>query len=158
MFPNTAMAHYAILAAMLAPALFLTASASLLISSNNRLARIIDRTRVLLALLEKIEDREESELLDWRIALLRKRMLLVMRASQSLYTAISFFVGTSLTVAADSLLGYRLGAVPTVLAVFGVLGLFTASVLLARESALAVRLVKEEMEYSHSRARRRLSA
>jgi len=32
--------HYAILTAMLAPAFFLTATASLLISANNRLARV----------------------------------------------------------------------------------------------------------------------
>ena len=41
-------AHYAVLTAMLAPAFFLTATASLLLSANNRLARIIDRPRTLL--------------------------------------------------------------------------------------------------------------
>ena len=40
--------HYAILTAMLAPAFFLTATASLLMSANARLARVIDRARVLL--------------------------------------------------------------------------------------------------------------
>jgi len=154
---SVALTHYAILAAMLAPALFLTASGSLLIAANNRLARIIERTRVLLASLEKTEDPQEGDVLDRRIAMLRKRMVIVMRASQSLYTAICFFVATSLAVAADSLLGYRLGATPTVLAVAGVLCLFAASLLLAREAVLTVRLVKEEMEDTHFRARRRVS-
>lgn len=153
--PPNAFTHYAILTAMLAPAFFLTATASLLMSANTRLARIIDRTRVLLKELAATADSAESELLDRHIALQRRRTLLVMRGSQFLYLAISFFVCTSLTVAADSLVGYRLGVLPTVLAVLGVLSMFMASVLLARESALAVRLVNEEMDHAHARARRR---
>ena len=152
---NAALTHYAILTAMLAPAFFLTATSSLLMSANTRLARIIDRTRVLLKELAENDDPEESDLLDQWIALQRRRTLIVMRGSQFLYLAISFFVATSLTVAADSLVGYRLGATPTVLAVFGVLSMFAASVLLSRESALAVRLVNDEMDHAHVRARRR---
>lgn len=152
---NLALTHYAILTAMLAPAFFLTATSSLLMSANNRLARIIDRTRVLLKELADADDPVESGILDRRIALQRRRTLMVMRGSQCLYLAISFFVATSLTVAADSLIGYRLGATPTVLAVLGVLSMFTASVLLSRESALAVRLVNDEMDHAHARARRR---
>ena len=152
---NAALTHYAILTAMLAPAFFLTATSSLLMSANTRLARIIDRTRVLLKELADADDPEESDHLDNRIALQRRRTLLVMRGSQFLYLAISFFVATSLTVAADSLVGYRLGATPTVLAVLGVLSMFTASVLLSRESVLAVRLVNDEMDHAHARARRR---
>ncbi|MDB6164154.1 MAG: hypothetical protein JWL98_1586 [Xanthomonadaceae bacterium] len=155
MLQNAAFAHYAILTAMLAPAFFLTATASLLMSANTRLARIIDRTRVLLKELAAIDDPVESDLLDRRIAMQRRRTSMVMRGSQCLYLALSFFVATSLTVAADSLVGYRLGATPTVLAVFGVLSMFAASVLLARESALAVELVNEEMDHAHARARRR---
>ena len=45
-----------VLTAMLAPAFFLTATASLLLSANNRLARIIDRTRALLRELPDIQD------------------------------------------------------------------------------------------------------
>src|SRR4249919_2851968 len=127
MLQNAALTHYAILAAMLAAAFFLTATASLLTSANTRLARIIDRTRVLLVELEAADDPVESDLLDRRIALQRHRVQIVMRGSQCLYLAISFFVGTSLTVAANSLLGYRLDALPTILAVLGVLSLFTAS-------------------------------
>jgi hypothetical protein len=152
---NAALTHYAILTAMLAPAFFLTATASLLMSANTRLARIIDRTRVLLKDLAETEDAVEGDLLDQRIALQRRRTLIVMRGSQCLYLAISFFVATSLTVAADSLVGYRLGATPTILAVFGVLSMFAASLLLAREAALAVRLVNDEMDHAHARARRR---
>ena len=48
MLDNPALSHYAILTAMLAPAFFLTATASLLMSANNRLALVIDRLRQVL--------------------------------------------------------------------------------------------------------------
>ena len=142
-------AHYATLTAMLAPAFFLTATASLLLSANNRLARIIDRARTLLKELIDIEDPRQRELYEQRIALQRRRSLIILRVGQLLYIAISLFVCTSLAVAADNLLGNRLGVLPTLLAVLGVLAMFAASLLLARESTLAVKAVNEEMDHRH---------
>ncbi len=88
--------NHAVLAAMLAPAFFLTATASLLLSANNRLARIIDRARTLLRELADVEDQAERALYERRIALQRQRSLNILRAGQLLYAAISCFVGTSL--------------------------------------------------------------
>ena len=144
--------HYAVLTAMLAPAFFLTATASLLMSANNRLARIIDRARSLLTELADTRDEQDVATLNQRIALQRRRSLIILRGSQLLYAAISCFVGTSLTVAGDAFLNYRLGAV---LAVLGVLCMFAASLLLARESSLAVAAVNDEMDHGHTRAMRR---
>lgn len=141
--------HYATLTAMLAPAFFLTATASLLLSANNRLARIIDRARSLLKELHTLEDPLQRALYEQRIALQRRRSLIILRAGQLLYGAISLFVGTSLAVAADNLLAHRLGMLPTVLAALGVLAMFAASLLLARESTLAVKAVNEEMDHRH---------
>lgn len=156
MLNNPAYAHYAILTAMLAPAFFLTATASLLMSANTRLARVIDRARALLKeLAEADEDADDIALLEDRIALQRRRSLIILRGSQLLYVAISCFVGTSLTVAGDAFLGYRFGAWPTALAVLGVLAMFAASLLLARESSLAVAAVNGEMDHAHVRAKRR---
>jgi len=62
MFQNT---HYAILTAMLAPAFFLTATASLLMSANNRLARVVDRLRNLLRELDEGDlDAAQTERMD----------------------------------------------------------------------------------------------
>ena len=137
---------YATLTAMLAPAFFLTATASLLLSANNRLARIIDRARTLLAEMPRIHDENTRQLYERRIALQRRRSLIVLRAGQLLYTAISCFVGTSLAVAVDTAIGHRLGGTPTVLAALGVVAMFAASLLLARESGLAVTAINEEMD------------
>jgi len=157
MTQTAAFAHYAILTAMLAPAFFLTATASLLMSANTRLARVIDRTRVLLAELAEADDETERTLLERRIARQRLRSITILRGGQLLYGAISCFVGTSLTVAADAFLGYRFGALPTALAALGVLAMFAASLLLARESSLAVEAVNEEMDHAHARARQRVA-
>ena len=100
---NPAFAHYAILTAMLAPAFFLTATASLLMSANQRLARVIDRLRTVLKELEETSDPEYRSVLERRIEIQRLRSRLVLRGSQLLYAAISFFVGTSLSVAADAI-------------------------------------------------------
>ena len=53
---STPLEHYQILTAMLAPALFMTASASLTLSANNRLARVVDRLRTLFEQLERSTD------------------------------------------------------------------------------------------------------
>jgi F0F1-type ATP synthase assembly protein I len=77
----------------------------------------------------------------------------VLRACQMLYAALASFVGTSLTLAMDALLGFRMGALPTMLAVFGVLFLLAASFALWREVSLSVRSFDDELD--HELARRR---
>lgn len=146
--------HYAILGAMLAPAFFLTATGSLLMSANNRLARVIDRARILIRELEDERDEAERHSLESRIALQRRRSRIILRGSQLLYAAITCFVGTSLTVAGDAFFGYRFGTLPTGLAALGVLALLASSLLLARESALAVDAIDVELEHASRRARR----
>lgn len=150
-----AFAHYAVLTAMLAPAFFLTATASLLVSANNRLSRIIDRLRSVLKELEETSDPEYRGVLEQRILVQRRRSVLILRGSQLLYGAISCFVGTSLSVAIDAFVGYRFGMLPTLLAVLGVLALFAASICLARESTLAISAINEEMDHRHAIARMR---
>ena len=76
-------------------------------------------------------------MIEERITLQRTRSRMLLRASQLFYVAISCFVGTSLSVAGDALLGHRLTQLPTLLAVLGVLAMLTASVVLAREASLA---------------------
>jgi len=152
---NLAISHYAILTAMLAPAFFLTATAALLTSANARLARVIDRARSLLQELANTEDTDKRRILEARVTIQRRRSQMILRASQLLYIAISAFVGTSLTVAGDSFFNHLFGPVPTILAVLGVLSMFAASVLLAREAHLAVRAVNDEMDDAERQAIRK---
>lgn len=133
---------------MLAPALFMTATASLLQSANNRLARVVDRLRALM--------REEADAGDddprvtaarsSRRARQRQRCRLILRACRLLYLALAAFVGTSLCVAADSLVDHRLVHLPTVLAVAGVLLVLAACLCLSREAGLAVHALNDELD------------
>lgn len=153
MLQNTALAlgHHAILTAMLAPAFFLTATASLLMSANTRLARVVDRLRALIVAWEHdAPDRSER---DDQILRHRRRAHLVLRACRLLYGALASFVGTSLALAADALLDSRLGALPTAMAVVGVLFLLAASFAMWREVSLAVKSF--DMELDQSMAKRR---
>lgn len=147
--------HYAVLSAMLAPAFFLTATASLLVSANTRLARIIDRARVLLKEIADADADCELAPLEALLGKQRVRSRIVLRGSLLLYVAITCFVGTSLSVAGDAFFGYRFGTLPTGLAAMGVLAMLAASLLMARESSLAVAAIDDEMDHAHLRARRR---
>ncbi|MFT4257971.1 MAG: DUF2721 domain-containing protein [Pseudoxanthomonas sp.] len=147
--------HYSILTAMLAPAFFLTATASLILSANNRLARVVDRLRALMRELEDPHDAEYLAGLERNIGVQRLRSMHIMQAGRLLYAAICCFVATSLFVAIDAFLQYRLDVLPTISAVIGVLCLFGASLLLSRETALAVKAVNDEMDLAYGRVRRK---
>lgn len=143
--------HHAVLGAMLAPALLMAATGSLLVSANARLARVVDRLRALIVAWEQdAPDRAER---DTQIARHRHRAALVLRACRLLYAALGCFVGTSLGLAADALLGFRLDAIPTVLAVIGMVCLLLASVAMGREVGLSVRSFDEELDQELARKR-----
>src|SRR5688572_18447028 len=148
---QTALAHYAILTAMLAPALLMAATASLLTSANARLAGVVDRLRALIVSWEyDAPDRAER---DDQIARHRRRAHLVLRACQLLYGGLGAFVGTSLALAIDAFTGFRLGVLPTVLAVLGVLFLLAASIVMGREVGLSVRSFDVEIDQELARKR-----
>lgn len=144
--PIATMNHYSVLTAMLAPALLMAATGSLLISANNRLARVVDRLRTLIALRHRAES-DDSSALDRQIQRHRQRSNYVLRACMMLYSGLGAFVGTSLALAIDALSGYRLAGLPTVLGVLGVLCLLVASAWLSLEVRLAVRSFDEELDH-----------
>jgi hypothetical protein len=148
--PNS-LGHYAILTSMLAPALLMAATGSLLVSANARLARVVDRLRALIVAWEEAApDRVERDL---QILRHRQRAQLVLRACQLLYGGLGAFVGTSLALAIDAFLGFRLGVLPTVLAVVGVSFLLLASLALGMEVSLSVRSFDEELDQELARKR-----
>jgi hypothetical protein len=145
MSPNSTLDHYQILTSLLAPALFLAATGSLLVSANNRLARVVDRLRVLIALWPTILPPQRNGL-EMQIARHRRRSRYVLHACVLLYCAVGGFVGTSLALAVDAYSGFRLPILPTGMAVVGVLCLLGASVYLGLEVSLAVRSFDEELD------------
>ena len=151
LFDPNSVGHYAILTSMLAPALLMAATGSLLVSANARLARVVDRLRALIVgWEEEAPDRVER---DVQIRRHRQRAQLVLRACQLLYGGLGAFVGTSLALAIDAFLGFRLGVLPTALAVVGVTLLLLASFALGVEVSLSVRSFDEELDQELARRR-----
>ena len=145
MAPHESLGHYQILTSMLAPALLMAATGSLLVSANNRLARVVDRLRALVASWHVVPPALRTGL-ELQIARHRRRSRYVLRACMLLYCAVGGFVGTSLALAFDAFFGFRLAVLPTALAVIGVLCLLAASVYLGLEVSLAVRSFDEELD------------
>ena len=156
---------YATLSAMITPALFMTANGSLIISTSNRMSRVVDRIRVLNdkgdelcrggSGLDFIPERrhhiaDQLGRLAWRGD--RVRYALTM-----LYLAFASFVGTSLTLALDTLLDNRLVAVPTALSVLGVGLMLMASVNLVREAHVALKSNRLEIAFYRDLQARRLA-
>ena len=121
--------NYATLTAMITPALFMTATASLVISTSNRVSRIVDRIRELNDQADQL-DRGLTDLdlplnrlahLNEQLRHLTLRSDRVRYAMTMLYLALIAFIGTSLSLGLDVLLGSRFLAVPTVLAIVGVI-------------------------------------
>lgn len=145
MSPHEGIGHYQILTSMLAPALLMAATGSLLVSANNRLARVVDRLRSLVASWHTVSASKRAGL-DIQIARHRRRSRYVLHACVMLYFAVGAFVGTSLALAVDAYSGFQVAALPTLLAVVGVLCLLAASVYLGLEVSLAVHSFDEELD------------
>jgi hypothetical protein len=151
------LSEYSTLAAMISPALFLTATGSLIISTSNRMSRIVDRIRVLTELSDRI-DRGDSDL-DFperrmqhatdQLERLVWRSDRVQRALSMLYASLASFVGTSLTLAIDVLFHHPFAAFPTILAVAGVAMMLVSSLELVREARTALKNNRLEVEFSH---------
>lgn len=134
--------------AMIAPALFLTATGSLIISTANRMGRVVDRMRAMLERADEISrdaankydfHAERLGRIDSEIERLRLRSRLSLVAVTRLYLAFGLFVSTSLLIALDSFLDGRLRLGPALLAVCGVGMLLLASISLVREARTALR-------------------
>jgi Protein of unknown function (DUF2721) len=136
--------HYAILTAMLAPALLMAATGSLLLSANNRLARVVDRLRILL---RKWNEQERNQpALELQIQRHRKRSNFLLRACLLLYCGLGAFIMTSLALAVDAFSGNRISLLPTGFGVVGMLFLFTAAFYLGREVWASVKSFEAEID------------
>jgi HAMP domain-containing protein len=148
---------YETVSAMIAPALFLTATASLIVSTTNRMGRIIDRIRKLIELGNQIAqgvaalDFPEARLthIETLLQNLQGRNRRILVTVSELYLAFGAFVGTSLSIAIDSATGRHLDGLPTFFAVAGVVLLLLASMNLVAEVRIATRTNHLEVEFYH---------
>lgn len=135
--------HYSVLSAMLAPALLMAATGTLLTSANNRLARVVDRLRVLVIQWKSNEIRHEA--LKLQINRHRTRSSYILRACLLLYFALGSFIGTSLALAMDAFSDYRFPILPTIMGILGVLNMLVACIFMGLEVWLSVHSFEAEL-------------
>ena len=135
---------YHILTSLLAPAILMAATGSLLLSANNRLARVVDRLRTLLAAW-KAGSRDEPQR-ELQIQRHRMRSTFLLRACLYLYCALGSFIGTSLALAVDTLSGNRISMLPTIMGIAGMCFLLGAVFYLGREVFAAVKSFDDEIK------------
>ena len=143
-----------ILSAMITPAVLISASGTLVLSTSVRLARVVDRVRTLSGTLEEIFNaREDAD--RGRAArrtsssssdLQTRRGRLIQRALTSFYVALCVFVGTTISIAISAF-APAVAWAPTGLGIFGMITMFYGCVLLVRETRLALVSVDREMAF-----------
>ena len=143
-----------VLGAMITPAVLISASGTLVLSTSNRLSRVVDRVRVLSAEAEQSRSSPDSPIAPRRAALifsqlghLAQRVLMLRTAMTSLYTAIGLLVATSIGVAVVVLLDTSHTLLVILPGIAGAAALFYGSVLLVREARMAVVSTLEELDY-----------
>lgn len=145
----------AFLTAMITPALLISATGTLVLSTSTRLGRVIDRVRELerrLAELITTEDKDQIVLYEKRVEavfdLLDKvttRSRILQRALFTFYAGLLMFVLTSLTIGVAGIVNHY-AWLPIPVGLIGILLVFFGSVLMMQESRMATATVNTEMD------------
>jgi hypothetical protein len=150
---------FAVLTLIAAPAVFTNASSVLALGTGNRLARVVDRTRVLARELHSANERDQATAL-WvdHLGRLQKRGSLLVRGMSFLYGSIASFAAASLVSilgASLAVSNYRLPfevvtAVSFIAGTIGFVGLTVGCVFLVRETRLALGAMSDEVALAKS--------
>jgi hypothetical protein len=160
--PNALNSTLEFLTAIVTPALLISATGSLVLSTSTRMGRVIDRVRQLEERLSELiyrENKDEVPLYDARVEtivnLLDKvtsRSRILQRAMVAFYYGLGFFILTSVVIAVAAFFpGMRL--VPIPVGIVGIMFLFYGSLLMLREARMATATVNAEMDFTWRLAR-----
>jgi len=155
--PNTLNSTIEFLTAMITPALLISATGSLVLSTSTRLSRVVDRVRELESRLSDLiltEDKSRIPLytkrLDTIVNLLDKvttRARILQRAMSAFYYGLGFFVLTSVTIAVAGIFNiYRWMPIPV--GIVGIMFLFYGAILMLRETRFATATIDAEMDFT----------
>ncbi|MFN7924903.1 MAG: DUF2721 domain-containing protein [Bryobacteraceae bacterium] len=155
-----------VLTAMIAPAVLISACGPLLLSTTIRFGRVVDRVRVLSALVEDLaHGRAAQEHAEEKISLYfdqldaqSERARLLQRALRSIYSALGMFIAASLTIGLLAVAARRLDWIPVVIGLSGTIFLFYGAVLLIHESRLGYESMTHELDVMRKLVHRQLPA
>jgi hypothetical protein len=155
---------FAVLSLIVAPAILTNASSVLAMSTSNRLARAVDRARELSRQLEAAQDLASPEAMRrlHELSAAEERSILLLRALQSFYTALGAFASATLVSlfgavlaslgAGTAVQALEIAAVTAGLVAVG--ALVNGSVVLLRETRIAVASLSERAGFLHAQAAR----
>jgi hypothetical protein len=152
-----------ILAAMITPALLISAAGTFILSTSNRLSRVVDRMRVLAQRIEDYlalpeltdEQRQRAIMTEAHLDRQRRRLKMLQNALTLLYITAAIFICTSVSIGVIYALSQQFYWIPVVLGLSGAALMFVASILLINEARQAVHNADEETEYVLALAARR---
>lgn len=161
--PNNLNSVIEFLTAMITPALLISATGSLVLSTSTRLGRVVDRVRALeLRIGELIyaEDKDEIPLYERRVEVVvdlidkvTSRSRLLQRAMTTFYYGLMFFILTSVSIAIVGIFNvYRWAPIPV--GIVGIMFLFYGSLLMLRETRMATATINAEMDFTWELARK----
>jgi hypothetical protein len=144
----------AVLTSMITPAVLLSATASLIIATQSRLNRAVDRSRELLKHFRELRAKDAGELTsDVEVRLIYEqldystsRSRILQHALAGLYYSAGAFVATSVAIAFATLTGWGYAA-PISLGITASGLLLYSSLVLVRESRIALAALRAEMDY-----------
>jgi hypothetical protein len=144
-----------ILAAMITPAVLILACGSLILTTSNRLTRVIDRVRELASEVESLASSgRETKYIEERRVLLAElldrtihRAQLLQRAMTRLYLALGTFVATSVAIGVLALTNARWAIVALGLGFVGAFLMLSSTVLMIIESRIGLGSTYAEMDF-----------
>lgn len=144
-----------VLGAMITPAMLISAAALLLLSTANRLSRVIDRIGAYVAQAERLEGHGQLSVASGKKLLLTMRQidhllhrLFHLRAAiTGMYLTIGLLLLTSISAGLNLLIPHVPQLIPVSLGVLGVVSFLYCIVVLVREAMIAVRATMEEIDY-----------
>ena len=154
------------LTAMVTPALLISATGSLVLSTSTRLGRVVDRVRHLEVRLGELiyaDDHDDVPLYDKRVEVIvdlldkvTSRSRILQKAMGAFYYGLGSFILTSVLIAiAAFLTKYRiLQLLPIIVGITGIMCLFYGSLLMLRETRMATATVNAEMDFTWELARK----
>jgi hypothetical protein len=151
------------LTAMITPALLISATGSLVLSTSTRLGRVVDRVRALEVRIGELiyaPNKEEIPLYEKRVEvvvdlldLVTSRARILQRALGAFYYGLMLFVLTSVSIAVAGLVDiYKW--IPIPLGIVGIMFLFYGSILMLKETRMATATINEEMDFTWELARK----
>ncbi len=161
--PNALNSTIEFLTAMITPALLISATGSLVLSTSTRLGRVVDRVRALEVRMGELifaEDKENIPLYEKRVEVVvdlidkvTSRSRILQRANGAFYYGLMMFVLTSVTIAVAGLFGvYRW--MPIIVGIIGIMFIFYGSVLMLKETRMATATINAEMDFTWELARK----